>query len=68
MILIQTVFFSPIRTCYQSKSFTNLQQLKRKPMLKAFESLTNANFTLIARNFLDCFEVYRVSDEKGLPW
>jgi hypothetical protein len=54
------------RTCYQSKSFENLQQLKRKPLMNTLEKLSVANFTI---KILEgsCEHINIMTDERKLP-
>jgi hypothetical protein len=56
-----------IRTCYQSKAFENLQQLKRKPMKTTLESLSEANFTMQTFFYNDCPNINMIATERGLP-
>jgi hypothetical protein len=64
---MKLIYHFQYRTCYQSKSFENLQILKRKPEMKSFEDLVNANFTL--ESFYDegCRHFKEILQEKGLP-
>jgi hypothetical protein len=55
------------RTCYQSKSFENLQQLKRKPIIKSIDSLSQANFTIVTVYPDDCSNINLIAEDKELP-
>jgi hypothetical protein len=55
------------RTCYQSKSFENLQQLKRKPMINTLEGLSLANFTIISSEIDACRFIEKMTEERNLP-
>jgi hypothetical protein len=55
------------RTCYQSKSFENLQQLKRKPMMSTLERLSEANFTIFSAVEGSCNHIDRMTDDRNLP-
>jgi hypothetical protein len=55
------------RTCYQSKSFENLQQLKRKPMITTLEGLSLANFTIISSEIDTCKYTDRMTEDRNLP-
>jgi hypothetical protein len=55
------------RTAYQSESFKNLQQLKRKPTLNTLEALLNANFTIEALFSDDCSMIRQMCEDRGIP-
>jgi hypothetical protein len=55
------------RTCYQSKSFENLQQLKRKPILNTLERLLAANFMIEEAIKGSCKHIDRMTDDRNLP-
>jgi hypothetical protein len=54
------------RTCYQSKSFENLQKLKRKPMVNTLERLLEANFTIFSAIEGSCNHIDRMTDDRNL--
>jgi hypothetical protein len=54
------------RTCYQSINFENLQQFKRKPMLKTLDALSAANFSILSTLPFGCEYLDMVSHERGL--
>jgi hypothetical protein len=55
------------RTCYQSKSFENLQQLKRKPLMNTLEKLSAANFTIESAYDSGCEYIHQMTDDRNLP-
>jgi hypothetical protein len=55
------------RTCYQSKSFENLQQLKRKPLMNTLERMAKANFTIEEALIGSCKYIDIMTDERNLP-
>jgi hypothetical protein len=55
------------RTCYQSKSFENLQQLKRKPMINTLEGFSLANFTIISSENYGGYYIEKMTTERNLP-
>jgi hypothetical protein len=54
------------RTCYQSESFNNLQQIKRKPMMDTMEKMSTAGFTIVGRYPEECYFLNQIIEERGL--
>jgi hypothetical protein len=59
--------FKSYRTCYQSKNYENLQQLRRKPQFDSLESLAKAKFTFGSSDSEGCQQLRLMLEERGLP-
>jgi hypothetical protein len=64
---LSSLFFNIHRTCYQSKSFENLQALTRKPLKNTLESLSKANFSIRVSSDKHCEVLDGMFEELKLP-